>query len=430
MAPPMDLPPHPATYYAASAGAPREGAVLTGDRRCDVCVIGGGFTGISTALDLAERGYKVIVLEAERIGWGASGRNGGQMVAGYAASVSGIRGLVGDDDAAKLWAMGLEAIDLVGERVAGHAIDCELKWGYLFAAQTARQLRELSAMQNLWETRYDYPPMRLLGRRDVRDAVDSPRYVGGLIDPRSGHLHPLKLAFGIARAAQEAGAELFEDSRVLRLDHTEPVIARTANGSVTARYAVLAGNAYLGDLVPRLRRTLMPVGSNIAATVSLGEKRAEGLIRDDLAVADASFIVTYFCRSADHRLLFGGRASYSLLDPPNLAAFMRGKMLRVFPQLADATFEYVWGGQIGITMNRIPHFGRLGAGNVYFCQGFSGHGVALSHLAGKLMAEAIAGNAERFDVFSRIPHRTFPGGRLRTPALVLAMLYYRLRDML
>jgi gamma-glutamylputrescine oxidase len=269
-----------------------------------------------------------------------------------------------------------------------------------------------------------------LNRDELRAHVQSDRYLGGLLDPRSGHLHPLKFTYGLARAAETAGAKIFEKSRVLRYEDGMKVRVHTSHGTVRAAHLVLCGNAYLGAVAPALARRILGVGTYVMATEPLGPERARGLLPSNAAIADINWILDYFRRSADHRLLFGGRVSYSALQPPRLADSMRRRMLRVFPALADVKVSYAWGGFLDITMSRAPNFGRL-APNVFYLQGFSGHGMSLTGLAGKLVAEALAGTAERFDVFARIPHRDFPGGRLfRRPSLMMAMLYYRLRDLL
>lgn len=429
----MTKPAHVESYYAATVDDLPDFPALEGSVDVDVCIVGAGFTGLSAALHLVERGYRVAVLEAARVGWGASGRNGGQIVTGFAAGLDKVIAKAGDADARRLWAMSEEAKRLIEDRVARHGIACDLKWGYLHAAVKARQVRELADELALWEN-YGYGQGRMVGRDEVRALVASDAYVGGLYDGDSGHLNPLAYALGLARAADGAGAMLFEDSRVTAIEGMDAraggrVTVRTAKGAVTADHLLLAGNAYLGGLAPALRRKVMPVGTYIIATEALGEDRAHALIPGDVAVADCNFVLNYFRLSADHRMLFGGRVSYSTIEPPNLAATMRRSMLKVFPQLADAAVDYCWGGYVGITVDRTPHLGRL-APNVYFAQGFSGHGVALTGLAGKLFAEAVAGTAERFDVFAKLRHMDFPGGALRTPALVLAMLYYRMRDLL
>jgi gamma-glutamylputrescine oxidase len=420
---------HAPSWYAATANDATEHPRLQGEVDADVCIVGGGYTGLSAALELAERGYKVVLLEAARIGWGASGRNGGQICSGYAAGIARLIGWVGAEDALRLWLVAEEAKAIIRQRVDRHAIACDLAWGYLHAALKRRHMRETAEELDQWE-RWGYREARLVEQAELHELVASSTYVGGLLDRGGGHLHPLNYALGLARAARAAGATLHEQSRVLRLEGEGPVRVATAEGAVRARYVVLAGNAYLGDLMPALRRKIMPVGTYIAATEPLGAERARGLIRNNLAVADCNFVISYFRRSADHRLLFGGRVSYTTLMPPNLPGAMRRSMLRVFPQLAEVRFDYVWGGNVAITVERTPHLGRL-AGDIYFAHGYSGLGVALTGVAGRIVAEAIAGTAERLDLFARLPHTSFPGGPyLRAPVLGLAMLWFRLKDLL
>lgn len=423
--------PHVDSYYAATAHSAADRAPLTGAVRADVCVVGAGYTGISAALNLAERGYKVVVLESARVGWGASGRNGGQASGAFAADMSKIRSWVGREDAKRLFDFCEEAKGIIADRVSRHQIDCDLVWSHFMAANKPRHMEELREAHADWAEEYGYAQTQIVERADLKQHVDSPAYVGGLYDSGSGHLHPLNYCLGLARAAEDAGATIYEDSRVTRLDtDAQRPVAYTDDGQVEADYLLLCGNAYLGDLVPAIRSKVMPVGTYIGATAPLGEARAKQLLPSNAAVVDSNFVLDYFRLAADTRLLFGGRVSYSTLMPPNLPRVMRGKMLTVFPQLADVQFDYTWGGYVGITVERTPHFGRLGD-KVFFAQGFSGHGVALTGVAGKIMAEAVAGQAERFDLMARLPHTTFPGGKLfRTPTLVLAMLWFRMRDLL
>ena len=418
---------HAPSWYAASANPFPTLPSLDGDRTVDVCIIGAGMTGCAAALDLAERGYKVLVLEAERVGWGASGRSGGQFIHDYACGNETLQRLIGKDQARQHWQISIEALDLLRKRVADHQIHCDLRDGFCAAAIKPRQQQALELEQEFLQRTYDYPTELWTGER-LREQVNSPRYIAGLFDSRSGHLHPLNYTLGLASAARKAGADIVEQTRALSLQHGSKVQIKTDRGAVTANFVVLAANAYLGKLAPQLDRKIMPVGTYIMATEALGQERAESLIRNDICVCDTNFVLDYFRRSADHRLLFGGRVSYSKLEPRNLTERLYRHMVRVFPQLRDVQPAYTWGGYVDITMNRAPHFGRLQP-NVFFAQGFSGHGVALTGMAGRLIADAISGQAERFDMFAKIPHHDFPGGTMfRTPALVLAMAWYRLRD--
>ena len=404
---------------------------LQGDIETDVCVIGGGIAGCSAALHLAERGYRVALIEEHQVGWGASGRSGAQAIFGVAAGQDSLTALLGAQDARAIWDVSVEALTLQRDLIARHGIDCDYVAGQLHVAIKPRQERELTQWHEELQTRYGYTSVSLVDRTALRGQVDSPRYTLGLHDSNSGHLHPLKYVRGLAAAAERAGARIFEGARAQSFTQgAAGVTVQTAAGTVRARQLLLAGNAWLGDTAPALARRILGVGTYIIATETLGAERAAALLPQNAAVTDINWVLDYFRRSADHRLLFGGRVSYSGLDPFNTAEATRRRMLKVFPQLAYVRVEHAWGGYVDITMNRAPDFGRLSR-DVYYLQGFSGHGIALTGIAGQLVAEAIAGSSERFDVFARIPHREFPGGQLlRRPALVLAMLWYRLRDLL
>ncbi len=423
---------HIGSYYAATANPTPPRATLQGDLDADVCVVGGGIAGCSTALHLAERGYRVVLLEGRRIGWGASGRSGGQVIFGYSASQDKLVAQLGRDYAKKLFDLSVEAIDLLSSLIERHAIQCDLHWGHVHAAIKPRQVEELRAFQEELALEYGYTSPHWLDRDAMHSLIATERYLSGLRDDRSGHLHPLNYTLGIAAAAERAGARLFESTQVVGIDEGATVRVRTEGGaSVRAKHVALCCNAYVdARLSSHLRSRIMPVGTYIVATEPLGRERIEAVIRDNVAVADINFVLDYFRRSADHRLLFGGRVSYSGRDALGTARATRLRMLKVFPQLADVKVEYAWGGYVDITMSRAPDFGRL-APNIYYLQGFSGHGIALTGLAGKLVAETIAGQSERFDLFTKLEHRTFPGGAaLRMPALVLAMMWFRLKDLL
>lgn len=423
------------SYYAATAVRGPGHPALQGGTSCDVAIVGGGLAGLSAALELAQRGLDVVLLEAREVGWGASGRNGGQAIHGLACDPATIEDQLGLDDARRVWAMSIEALDLIRERIARHAIDCDWRDGYLGLATSARKGAELAAWADRIESVYGYPLERI-APAGMADWIASPRYHSGVHDPRSGHLHPLKYTLGLARAAAAAGARLHENTPVQVLVTGAQPVLRTAGGEVRARQVLLAGNVYLHAslpaLAPQLGARVMPVGTYIACSEALDPQRADRLIPSRAAVCDTNFVLDYFRTTDDHRMLYGGRVSYSTVTPAHLAESMRRRMVHTFPQLEGVKIDYAWGGFVDISMSRAPDFGRLpSAPNVYYLQGFSGHGLALTGLAGRLVAEAIAGDASRFDVFARLRHRAFPGGALlRTPALVLGMAWYRLRDML
>jgi gamma-glutamylputrescine oxidase len=403
---------------------------LAGSQSCDVCVIGGGIAGTAAALHLAERGYDVILLEAQQIGWGASGRSGAQVLPGVAASQDSLEELIGADDARRVWDVSVAGVHLVRELIARHGIDAEFVAGHMLTAVKARHDVQLRAYVEELQHRYAYRGVRYMAAEEVRGIVASSCYRGALYDANAGHLQPLKYTLGLAAAAQRQGVRIFEGTRAVDFTGQTPVRVRTAGGEVRCRRLVLCGNVYLGATAPTLQTRIMSVGTCIVATEPLGAARAQALITNNAAVADMNWVLDYFRRSSDHRLLFGGRVTYAGFDPDRIAAATRARMTRVFPQLHDVQVQFAWGGHVDITRNRAPDFGRLNP-DVYYLQGFSGHGIALAGMAGKLVSEAIAGQAERFDVFARIPHHDFPGGMaLRRPALVLAMLYYRIRDLL
>lgn len=414
-------------YYEATRRVDLITTTLTEDLTVDVAIVGGGITGVSAALHLAERGYRVAVLEAEHIGWGASGRNGGQALSGFGAGQVKIKSLVGAADSKRLWDMSLEAVDLLHSQIQRFGIPCDPQIGYLHAAIKPRHLRELQETQEELAA-LGAPVGRVLQGDELYGRLVSQKYIAALEDNISGHIHPLNYTLGLAKAAQAAGVQLYSQTKVESIAPGKVIKISTERATVNASFLLAAGGAYLKDLMAPIADYIMPVGTYIIATESRADIAA--LIPRNEAVADLNFVLDYFRRSADDRMLFGGRVSYSTLPPPSLGASMLKRMLAVFPQLHDARVEYCWGGNVDITQNRAPHFGKL-ADNILFAQGFSGHGVALTGLAGKLVAEAIAGQAERFDVFAKIPHARFPGGRrFKVPALLLATTYFRLRDML
>ncbi len=421
--------PQPASYYAATASARPARPPLEGPLSVDVAIVGGGFTGLSAALELAERGYKVALLEAETVGWGASGRNGGQVNTGYRKGPRELVAMFGRDQARRLWALSEEAKQMIRDRVARHEIACDLKPGSLYAVLKEQELGEIDADLEVLQRQLGYDQATRVDRAGMAERLGTILYRGGLADAGALHLHPLNYALGLAAAAERAGARIFEDTRATRIDLAGHG-AETARGRVTARFTLVACNAYLEGLLPALEPRILPISNYIVATEPLGPARARALIRDDVAVCDSKFVVNYYRLSADHRLLFGGGEVYTRRDPRDIKRFVRPRMLRVYPQLADVRLDYGWGGRLAVTMSRLPNIGRV-AGDLFYAQGFSGQGVALTGIAGRVIAEAMAGQAERFDVMARIPHRAFPGGPLlRHPAQILGMLWYAMRDRL
>ena len=424
---------HTNSYYAASSVPQPDYPALTGEVRADVCVIGGGYSGLNTALELAERGFSVVLLEARKVGWGASGRNGGQLIRGVGHGLDQFANVIGTDGVRQMKLMGLEAVEIVRARVERYQIPCDLTWGYCDLANKPQHLQGLAEdAEELRSLGYRHE-VRLLQANEMSSVIGSDRYVGGMIDMGSGHLHPLNLALGEAAAARQLGVQLFEQSEVTRIDYGPEVNVHTAQGNVRAKTLVLACNAYLNDLNPQLSGKVLPAGSYIIATEPLSEAQAANLLPQNMAVCDQRVTVDYFRLSADRRLLFGGACHYSGRDPQDIGAYMRPKMLKVFPQLADVKIDYQWGGMIGIGANRLPQIGMLAdQPNVYYAQAYAGHGLNATHLAGKLLAEAISGQQQgRFDLFAQVPHITFPGGKhLRSPLLALGMLWHRFKELL
>ncbi|QNH74835.1 FAD-binding oxidoreductase [Pseudomonas protegens] len=425
-------PQHAASYYAASSLPQPDYPALAGELTADVCVVGGGFSGLNTALELAERGFNVVLLEARKIGWGASGRNGGQLIRGVGHGLEQFTKVIGSDGVRQMKLMGLEAVDIVRQRIERLQIPCDLTWGYCDLANKPADLEGFAAdAEELRSLGYRHQT-RLLQADEMHSVVGSKRYVGGLIDMGSGHLHPLNLALGEARAAQQMGVRLFEHSAVTRIDYGSEVKVHSARGTVRAKTLVLGCNAYLNDLNPQLGGKVLPAGSYIIATEPLSPAQARELLPQNMAVCDQRVALDYYRLSADRRLLFGGACHYSGRDPKDIAAYMRPKMLAVFPQLAAVKIDYQWGGMIGIGANRLPQIGRLkDQPNVYYAQAYSGHGLNATHLAGKLLGEAISGqHGGGFDLFAKVPHITFPGGKhLRSPLLALGMLWHRLKEL-
>ncbi len=418
---------YPASWYAATAQIAPPRPSLAGATTADVCIVGAGYTGLSAALHLAKAGLKVIVLEAHRAGWGASGRNGGQVGTGQRREQGELQQMLGGDHARQLWDIAEESKALVRE-LAGN--ECELQNGVIYADHKARLVSHSEAYARLLQRDYGYNAIRFVDREEIRSLVGSDGYFGGTMDDGAFHLHPLKYVLKLASKAEKAGAIIHELSEVTALSMGNPNSVRTSRGEVKAAHVLLACNGYLGNLDLSVAARVMPINNFIVATEPLGEERARSIISNGAAVADSRFVVNYFHLTRDHRLLFGGGETYGYRFPSDIKAFVRKPMLEVFPQLSGVKIEYGWGGTLAITAKRIPMLRRL-SNTVLSASGYSGQGVSIATVCGKIAAEAISGQAGRFDIFASIPTPSFPGGvLLRSPLLALAMIWYSMRDRL
>ncbi|TXH87997.1 MAG: FAD-binding oxidoreductase [Rhodoferax sp.] len=417
------------SYYSESLGSsPALHPTLQENLEVDVAIVGAGFTGLYTAIRLAQAGQKVAIVEASRVGWGASGRNGGQLVLGFSCDMPPFEAALGLVGARAVWQLVREAAQEIRNLIHEHQIDCDLRNGHLWTSVLQRRVKLLHEWQQKAAHKWGYEDLQFVGKADLPQYIDSARYQAGLIDPHGGQLHPLKYVLGLAQLATRLGVRIFEQTRAKQIEEQPfKVLVHTPQGCLRAQNLVLACNAYIDKLYPPLQAKVLPVGTYIIATEPLGPERARSLLPTGLAVTDNQFILDYFRLSADHRLLFGGKCTYTGHTPRNLAQSMRADMLRVFPQLQDVRIDYAWGGHIDITMNRAPDFGHEGA--IYWAQGFSGHGIVPSCVAGRVLANAILGNDSELKLFEGIPHHRFPGGeKLAGLMQVAGMSYYRLRD--
>lgn len=420
---------HANSYYAASANDKAIRPQLTGEHHCDVCVVGAGFTGISTALSLAEKGKRVIVVEGSRIGFGASGRNGGQIVNSFNRDIDYIFNKYGDVVGQKMAKMAFSGSELIRHRIEKYNIDCDLKHGNLFAACNKKQFEELKAKKALWES-HGHNELELLSASSIQDHIGSDRYAGGLLDKKGGHIQPLNLVLGQAKAFEELGGQIFEDSEVIRLEQGKPGKVVTTQGTVVADTVVVAGNAYMFGLLPDIEKKAMPCGTQVIATEPLSEEMQKQLLPTDHCVEDCNYLLDYYRLSGDGRLIYGGGTTYGARDPGKIESIIVPKMLETYPMLKDAKIDFAWTGNFLLTMMRMPQVGKIGD-NLYYAQGYSGHGVTNSHLMGEILSDAIDGDMERFNVFASMPQYQFPGGRmLRVPYTAAGAVYYNLRDKL
>ena len=421
------------TYYAATANPSPERPALQGDVHADVCVIGAGYTGLSTALFLAEAGMQVVVLEAVKVGFGASGRNGGQLVNSYSRDIDTVAQQV-DAKAAKLIGdMAFEGNRIIRERIERYNIQCDLKNGGVFAAFNAKQMHHLESQQKLWAS-YGYDKVEMLDKEQLRAIVNTDSYIGGSIDHGGGHMHSLNLALGEAAAIESHGGKIYEHSAVVKIERTagqggSPIV-HTAQGRVLAKKVVVAGNAYLGNLVPELAAKAMPCGSQVVTTEVLSDEMVQDLIPHGQCVEDCNYLLDYYRITGDNRLLYGGGVVYGARDPDNVEAIIRPKMLKTFPQLKDVKIDFAWTGNFLLTLSRLPQVGILND-NIYYSQGCSGHGITYTHLSGKVLSEALLGRPERMQAFAQLPHYPFPGGRtFSVPFSAIGAAWYSLRDRL
>ena len=414
---------HAPSYYAASANWQTDYPKLEGDISADVVIVGGGFSGVATAVELCERGCKVALIEANRIGWGASGRNGGQIIGGYGSNPAAFRSSIGSEGVKVVENMGVECVDIIKARIEKYKIDCDLKWGY---CEVGLKNRHMKAYRD-WAD--DEPAIKLLGRDELREYVNSEIYIGGYYREDWGHIQPLNLCIGEARAAESMGAKIFEQSRITSITYGDQPKVYTESGSVKADHVILCGNAYMGDLVPYLDARVLPATSCIIGTEPLTEEQIQQTLVQDVAVCDSRTALDYYRLSADKRLLFGGLANYLGLDPANATGIMRSKMEKVFPSLRNVRIDYSWSGRMGISVRRMPQIGRIKNSNVLYISGYSGHGVAPTHMTGRILAEAVSGNTYRFDIMNKMFHMAWPGGKLlRRPFMALGMMWYKALD--
>ena len=417
------------SYYAATARPAPPRPALEGDQICDVCVIGAGYSGLSTALHLTEKNYKVIVVEAVSVGFGASGRNGGQIINGYSRDFDTILHRYGIDMADALLGMSFEGADIIRERISKYSIECDYRPGSFFAAFTKKHMAALERRKEVWE-KAGNTSLWMYTKERMPEVVDTKLYIGGMVDRSGGHIHPLNLALGEATALESLGGKIFENSRVVRVDQGDKPKVFTEKGSVAAKFVVVCGNAYLGDVLPELSEKIMSVSSQIVTTEVLGEPLTDKIIPSGFCIEDCNFLLDYYRITADFRLLFGGGVVYSGTAPADIIRRLQPHIAKTFPYLKDKKIDFAWSGNFALTLTRMPHVGRL-SDTVYFIQGDSGHGVTTCHLLGRLMAEAINQQASRFDTFAMMRNFPFPGGRMfRVPLTALGAWYYGIREIL
>ncbi|ATF08893.1 NAD(P)/FAD-dependent oxidoreductase [Candidatus Enterovibrio altilux] len=425
--------PHTQSYYAATIKYAQRYPTLSEHIPADVCIVGGGFSGVNSAIELAQRGYSVVLLESNKIGWGASGRNGGELIRGMGHSIEKFTNQIGCDGVNAINQMSIEAVQIVKDRIGEFNIDCDLEMGYCALALKSSHIRELTKdFELLTQSGYPYE-IKMLSKAALAEVIGSNRYIGGMLDMGSGHLHPLNLVTGEAVAAASLGVQIFEDSAAVSIIKGNQPVVKTESGQVTCRYLLLAGNAYIGHkLEPYIGGKILPAGSYIIVTEPLSDEQVHQTIPKNMAFADLNIALDYYHLSDDNRLLFGGLCTYSGKDPKDITSALLPNLERVFPSLKGINIDFEWGGMIGIGANRLPQIGALpDSPNIFFAQAYSGHGINTTHMAGKVIAEAVSGTAERFDVFAKVKSMTFPGGAMfGSSLLAIGMTYYKIKEAL
>lgn len=416
---------HAPSYYAASVNWQTDYPQLEGDLNVDVVIVGAGFSGVATAVELCERGYKVALVESNRIGWGATGRNGGQIIGGYGSDPSAFSSSIGSEGVKIVESMGSECVQIIKERIEKYNIDCDLKWGYCEVGLKKRHLKSYR------EWAAEDSAIQILDQNEIKEYVNSDLYLGGYYREDWGHIQPLNLCIGEAKAAEVMGAKIFEQTQITRITYGENPAVHTDKGSIKANHVILCGNAYMGNLVPYLDARVLPATSCIIATEPLSDDQLQQTMVRDVAVCDSRTALDYYRLSADKRLLFGGLSNYTGLEPSNVKAIMHAKMTKVFPSLKNTRIDYSWSGSMGISVRRMPQIGRLKNSNVLYISGYSGHGVAPTHMTGRILAEAVDGDTHRFDIMNKMFHLPWPGGKLlRRPAMAVGMMWYKMLDVI
>ena len=416
---------HAPSYYAASVNWQTDYPQLEGDLNVDVVIVGAGFSGVATAVELCERGYKVALVESNRIGWGATGRNGGQIIGGYGSDPSAFSSSIGSEGVKIVESMGSECVQIIKERIEKYNIDCDLKWGYCEVGLKKRHLKSYR------EWAAEDSAIQILDQNEIKEYVNSDLYLGGYYREDWGHIQPLNLCIGEAKAAEVMGAKIFEQTQITRITYGENPAVHTDKGSIKANHVILCGNAYMGNLVPYLDARVLPATSCIIATEPLSDEQLQQTMVRDVAVCDSRTALDYYRLSADKRLLFGGLSNYTGLEPSNVQAIMHAKMTKVFPSLKNTRIDYSWSGSMGISVRRMPQIGRIKNSNVLYISGYSGHGVAPTHMTGRILAEAVDGDTHRFDIMNKMFHLPWPGGKLlRRPAMAVGMMWYKMLDAL